>query len=359
MRPWLEIYPDQVTAQFLSRGFEFGFPLPSFSGAGCTVVGNLKSASQFPQIVREKVEKEIAEGRIAGPFEHPPFDDFRISPLGVVPKREQNTYRIIHHLSFPKGDSLNDEIDVELCSVTYATFEEAIVKIRQCGPGALLAKADIKSAFRLLPIAPEAFNSLGFYFDGAYFFDRCLPMGCSVSCSYFEAFSSFLQWVVGFRSGSGNIVHYLDDFMFIGPQDSGSCQELLQAFQDMAAQFGVPLAEEKTCTPVTSLEFLGICIDTCKMEFRLPEAKLVKLNSLLASFLARKKVRLKEMQSLLGVLAFAGRIMPVGRIFSRRLYLAIAGLKSPFAHVRLTTSIKADLMVWARFLETYNGRSFF
>lgn len=65
---------------------------------------------------------------------------------------------------------------------------------------------------------------------------------------------------------------------------------------------------------------------------------------------------LKEMQSLLGLLAFACKIMPV---FSRRLYLATSGLKSQFAHIRLTASLKDDLMVWADFLASFNWNSFF
>lgn len=85
-------------------------------------------------------------------------------------------FRIIHLLSFPKGDSLNDDINGALCSVSYATFEDAISKIRSFSPGALLTKADVKSAFRLLPIFPSAFHSLGFYFDDCYLFDKCLSV---------------------------------------------------------------------------------------------------------------------------------------------------------------------------------------
>lgn len=51
--------------------------------------------------------------------------------------------------------------------------------------------------------------------------------------------------------------------------------------------------------------------------------------------------------------------MPVGRIISRRLYLSISGLKSPFAHIRLSKSSKEDLAVWTRFLDSFNGHSFF
>lgn len=57
-----------------------------------------------------------------------------------------------------------------------------------------------KSALRLLPI-DSVFNSLGMYFEGNYHFDMCLPMGCSISCAYFEKFPSILQWVVSFEAG--------------------------------------------------------------------------------------------------------------------------------------------------------------
>ena len=61
---------------------------------------------------------------------------------------------------------------------------------------ATMAKADIESAFRLLPVHPDSFHLLGFQLDGLFYFDKCLPMGCAISCVYFEAFSTFLEWVV-------------------------------------------------------------------------------------------------------------------------------------------------------------------
>lgn len=42
------------------------------------------------------------------------------------------------------------------------------------------------------------------------FFDKCLPMGCSLSCTYFESFSTFLHWVMSFKSDKDSVVHYLD-----------------------------------------------------------------------------------------------------------------------------------------------------
>lgn len=59
-----------------------------------------------------------------------------------------------------------------------------------------MTKTDVESAFRLLPVHPQSVYLLGCCWQGSYFVDRCLPMGCSISCALFEAFSSFFEWAV-------------------------------------------------------------------------------------------------------------------------------------------------------------------
>lgn len=56
-------------------------------------------------IVRDKTAKEVAVGRVLGPFEAYPLPNFSISPLGVVPKKAPGEFCLIHHLSYPKGTS--------------------------------------------------------------------------------------------------------------------------------------------------------------------------------------------------------------------------------------------------------------
>ena len=48
---------------------------------------NLPSALSMPEIVSAKLQKELSLGRMAGPFDSPPFDDFAISPIDLVPKK--------------------------------------------------------------------------------------------------------------------------------------------------------------------------------------------------------------------------------------------------------------------------------
>ena len=80
--------------------------------------------------------------------------------------------------------------------------------VQKLGKGALLAKADIQSAFRLLRIWPGDFDQLGFSFSGNFYFDKCLPMGAIGSFSLFEkncywaAGDSVNNWFVKFRMPS-------------------------------------------------------------------------------------------------------------------------------------------------------------
>ena len=57
-------------------------------------------------------------------------------------------------LSSPKGASINDFIDPSFCSLTYASVEDAAAYVFKAGQGALLAKLDIKSAYRNIPVYP-------------------------------------------------------------------------------------------------------------------------------------------------------------------------------------------------------------
>ena len=154
-------------------------------------------------------------------------------------------FRLIHHLSYPTGKSVNDFIDPALCSVEYTNFDKAIEMVQELGEGALLFKIDIKSAFRLLPVHPTDFNLLGFQFDGKYYFDKCLPFGRSISCATFEKFAKFLEFCVRRKALSNRLLHYLDDFLGGGKRGTHECQHLMSAFNTCMKSLGVPLADEK------------------------------------------------------------------------------------------------------------------
>lgn len=350
-------YPVQLKG-YLIRGFNFGFHVNFEGGRSVFEPPNLKSAIDRPDIVRDKLDKEINAGRIAGPFHNRPFPDMFCSPLGIVPKKNPMEFRLIHHLSFPRGSSINDFIPKEFSSVTYATINDAISTLKRAGRGSFMAKTDIKSAFRIIPVHSDDHPLLGMKWNNLYYYDRCLPMGCSSSCAIFEAFSTALEWIAIHRLGASSVLHILDDFLFIADSKE-KCQLDLTNFLSMCQYLGVPIAEEKTVGPDTSLQFAGITLDSVLQEARLPDDKLQKCHTLLTSFYSRRKVTLKELQSLIGLLNFTCSVVLPGRAFLRRLIDLTIGLQRPHHHIRLNKDAKADLQVWMRFLVGFNGRAFF
>lgn len=349
---------DQSIVELLCSGFRNGFPL-HFEGPRHSFKStNLLSALQNPAAVETKLKKELDAHRLAGPFEFPPFAVFRISPLGVVPKKTPGEFRLIHHLSFPKGSSVNDGIPCEHTSVSYATVEDAIGFIRAAGSGCFLAKTDIKKAFRIIPIHPQEYNLLGIQWKGLFYYDQCMPMGCSSSCKTFETFSTTIEWIAWNKLTISSILHLLDDFLIVAPSRK-LCQDQLEVFLLLCNYLGIPMAPEKNEGPATTIAFTGIKLDSVKMEARLPKEKIAKCCELISVFLQRKKVTLREIQSLTGLLNFACAVVIPGRAFLHRLIDLTIGIKAPHHKIKLSKEVKEDLKVWKTFLAQFNGRSIF
>lgn len=221
-----------------------------------------------------------------------------------------------------------------------------------------MAKTDIKNAFRLIPIQSADYPLLGMKWDGLYYYDRCMPMGCSSSCKTFETFSTSVERIAQNKLKISSILHLLDDFLIVA-RTANLCSNQLQLFLDTCSYLGIPITLEKTCGPCTTLSFAGIELDSQLQLARLPKDKLDKCIQLISDFLLRKKVTLVELQSLIGLLNFACSVIIPGRAFLRHLIDLTIELRAAHHRLRLTPKVKDDLRVWLNFLEEFNGKSFF
>ena len=289
---YLEGYPPRPR-QYLIAGFRFGFSIDYVGHRSNFVSKNLLSATTNPKAVGEKLAKQIQLGRIVGPFDVQPFPVFHVSPLGLIPKKVTGRFRLIHHLSFPEGKSINSHIPQIASSVHYANIDDAIRLIWRTGRGCALAKTDIKNAFRLIPVSPSDYNLLGICWRDRFYVDRNLAMGLSSSCKIFECFSSALEWIARFRLHIPGILHLLDDFLIVS-KSLASCANDLQVFLKTCDELGVPMAPEKTVGPSLVLSFAGIELHTQNMEARLPSDKRTKCRDSIQHFLRRKKITLRE-----------------------------------------------------------------
>ncbi len=107
------------------------------------------------------------------------------------------------------------------------------------------------------------------------------------------------------------------------------------------------------------LVFLGIELDSIKMEARLPEEKLKKCLGLLKRHGQSKKITVKQLESLTGLLNFACSVIATGRPFLCRMYSLTAGMRRPLPYftVRLTKGVRLDMRIWETFLQGFNRKS--
>lgn len=84
------------------------------------------------------------------------------------------------------------------------------------GPEDLVARLYMKNAFRLLSVHDYDYSFIGFTSLGKIFLNKCLPFGCSISCSIFEKCSTFVEWLHRQEAKSINVVHFLDNFLVAG-----------------------------------------------------------------------------------------------------------------------------------------------
>ena len=333
-------------------GYAYGHPLSSAKR-------NMSSALQHPEVVERYLQEEVKAGRILGPFNPGEIPGLHISRFGVIPKgRDTGRWRLITDLSFPEGTSVNDGISPALCTLQYTSVDNIARAAHRLGPGALLAKADIKAAYRLVPVHPDDRKLLGVAWNGAHYVDAMLPFGLRSAPKVFTAVADALEWCIR-QQGVTGIDHYLDDFVIVAPPTGASCHIFLQTMQDECASLGVTLAPEKTEGPTTCLVFLGIEVDTVAGRLRLPREKLIRLQQDVDRWLGRKTCQRRELESLVGTLQHAAKVISPGRSFVRRMIELLKGPRRPYHYVRLNRQFQADLHWWKVFAEGWNGVALF
>jgi hypothetical protein len=347
---------DTQRATFLIKGFTEGFRIPATVEWPSVESNNHLSAYRQTKQIDDDLQTELTSGRIAGPFETQPLDNFFVSPIGMVPKKEPGAFRRIHDLSYPHNRSVNDAIAREQCAVKYETLDHVINWVVHFGSGSFIAKSDIEKAFRILPLHPESYHLMGFKWKNLFYYDKCLPMGCSVSCHFFEEFSSAIQWVLCHHFQMVGITHILDDFMFIADSYE-ACNKKLNTFLALARYLNIPIKISKTFRPDQIMTVHGVEIDSMLMEIRLPEDKVKKARDQLIQLKRSKKTTLRKLQSIIGLLNFACQVIVPGRPFLRRMITLTCGLSKPHHHVRLNKEAHADIDAWLCFINAFNGRT--
>jgi len=359
----LNHYPDPTFVSYIINGFRTGFHTGvTNSNIPTYCCQNLLSARRDPETVSKMLSTELQKGYMLGPFENPPFDQYRISPIGIAEHKYSGKKRLIVDLSAPHDNpnhqSINNLIPKEEFSLSYVKIDDAIRIIQSLGSGSWLCKFDIADAFKHLPIHRDLWHLHGIKWQEKYYFYTRLVFGSRSSPKIFDTLSQAICWIATNNYGVTSILHLLDDFLTIdSPQfDADRTMALLTM---IFKRLNIPLSEHKTVGPVNKLEYLGIILDSTEMKASLPQDKLSRINCVLHTFYKRDKCTKRELLSLLGHLNFACRVIPAGRSFISRLLETATSVKKLHYRVHLNTNCRADICMWQYLLAHWNGVSFF
>ena len=179
-----------------------------------------------------------------------------------------------------------------------------------------------------------------------------MPFGNAISCTIFEDIATLVHWLFEQLTGV-HFVHYFDDYLWVH-KHYVVCLSTCKAVKQISQDISLPLAPAKFMGPAQTLEFLGLTIDTVRMVVAIPHDKINKILQELQEVLQCSKCKVKKIQSLAGCLNFITKAVPHGRLFSRKVYDLIAGMK-PHWHVNITREVKRDLLMWQCFITEYGG----
>ncbi len=158
---------------------------------------------------------------------------------------------------------------------------------------------------------------LRFAFEGRAWQYRVLPFGLSLSP---RVFTKVVEGALTpLREVGVRILNYLDDWLILAQS-----REQLGDPRDLVlwhlSQLGLRVNWEKSkLSPVQRISFLGVELDSVSMTARLTEERAQAVLNCLSSFRDRNVVPLKQFQRLLGHMASAAAVTPLGLLHMRPL----------------------------------------
>ncbi len=178
------------------------------------------------------------------------------------------------------------------------------------------AVIDLKDAYFL----PRHRPFLRLAFKGRAWQYRVLPFGLSLSPRVFtKVIDGALTPLRSRREVGIRILNYLDDWLILA-QSREQLGDHMDLVLRQFSQLGLRVNWEKSkLSPVQRITFLGVELDSVSMTARLTEERAQAVLNCLSSFRGRNVVPLKQFQRLLGHMASAAAVTPLGLLHMRPL----------------------------------------
>ena len=318
----------------LSKGFHLGFNPLAVSLKSASQ--NMPSASLQPSVIDQYLRMELEKGSVASIA---PIPNLHISHFGIIAKKyKPGKWRLILDLSSPVGHSVNDRIPKESFSEQCMKVDD-VINGMSLGRGSLLAKFDLESAYRHVPVHSNNCYLLGMKWRLKNFISLALPFGLCSAPYIFSSFADLLVWNFTHNCGINFLLPYLDDFHTLGPPNSPVCQNNVNTCVQLFSEWGIPLHPNKLEVRSTCLAVPDIELDSLILQARLPQDKFDGIATLGESWSLK--------QHCIGHLQHACKVIPQGRTFLRRMINLLSAFRQDDHPIRLNQDFRLDIFLLA------------
>ncbi|XDV35969.1 hypothetical protein PO909_005827 [Leuciscus waleckii] len=301
---WLEL---PRLSRWVARTIRLGYAIqfarspPRFRGVRFTMVGG------NAPVMRAEVATLLAKGaiEIVPPAE---MKSGFYSPYFIVPK---------------KTGGLRPILDLRVLNRSRHRMPFKMLtakRIFECvRPQDWFAAIDLKDAYFHVSILPRHRPFLRFAFEGQAYQYAVLPFGLALSPRVFTKVVEAA--LVPLREHGVHIVNYLDDWLILAHSRDQVCEHRDLVLRHLA-RLGLRVNWEKSkLCPVQRISFLGMEIDSVAMCAQLMSERAQSLLTCLRQFEGKSAIPLKLFQRLLGHMASAAAVTPLGLLHMRPLQL--------------------------------------
>ena len=287
------------------------------------------------QVIGQELEKLGDKGVIeASQYEQGQF----VSNIFIRPKKN-GSHRLILNLK-----KLNEDVDYHHFKMD--TIHTCVALITR---GCFMASLDLKDAYYTVPVQELHQKFLKFMWDDKLYKFTCLPNG--LACAP-RIFTKLMKPVFAHLHEKGHVSSpYLDDSFLVG-QNWQECRENVRDTLTILKKLGFIVHEEKSqVQPVQVIEHLGFVFDSVNMCTTVNSEKIMKFRTHAKPVLTKKKLTIRLVAQLIGIMVSCFPGVEYGPLFYRRLEILKADWlkrqKGQFdAHMLLTVDTRSDIHWW-------------
>jgi hypothetical protein len=228
--------------------------------------------------------------------------------------------------------------------------------------GDWFVKLDLKDAYLTVPVHNSHQKYLRFQWEGRVFQFKCMAFGLAPAP---RIFTKLLKVVVAFLRKRGiRHVIYLNDFLIMNESEEGLRANLKTTLNILESLGFLINWEKSTVIPSKCIEYLGMIVDSDRLSFSLPSAKVRDVMDMCSKTLADGEVPLRTVASILWNFTWAIPTIPFAQSHYRSMqnfYITESKRVGGNLKVKCTLSPGSilDLEWWVSNLSALNGKDFF